>query len=54
MPHYVFFCEECRKEFTLVLHMDDLDQTVIRCPHCGSQAVHQAIAAFAAHTARKS
>ena len=54
MPHYVFVCQECRKEFTLVLHISDLDQTVVRCPQCGSQKVQQAIAAFAAHTAKKS
>ncbi|MCC6859439.1 MAG: hypothetical protein IT158_12800 [Bryobacterales bacterium] len=54
MPYYVFFCEQCRKNFTLVLHMADLDKGGIKCPDCGSEKVHQEVAAFSAVTSRKS
>ena len=54
MPHYPFHCEHCGKEFELVLHMDELDKAPVRCPDCGSEKVHQQVAAFSAVTSKKS
>ncbi len=54
MPHYVFLCEDCHKEFTEVLHIADRDSAVVVCPHCGSKRVTQEVAAFAAVTSKKS
>ena len=54
MPHYVFVCTDCRKEFALVMHMDERATREIRCPACGSEHVRQQAAAFAAVTAKKS
>jgi putative FmdB family regulatory protein len=54
MPHYVFVCADCHKEFTLVMHMDERSSREIRCPECGSARVEPKVAAFSAVTARKS
>ncbi len=54
MPHYVFFCEDCAREFTLVLHISELETAVVKCPECGSTKVHQKAATFSAVTAKKS
>jgi putative FmdB family regulatory protein len=54
MPYYVFFCQDCKKEFTQVLHIADLEKGSIACPHCGGTNVAQQVAAFSAVTSRKS
>jgi len=54
MPQYVFFCEDCKKEFTVLLHMADLEKGGIQCPHCAGTRVTQAVAAFSAVTSKKS
>jgi len=54
MPQYVFFCEECQKEFTVSLHMSELEKGVVKCPKCGAEKVHQMAAAFSAVTSKKS
>jgi putative FmdB family regulatory protein len=54
MPHYVFFCRSCNKDFEVVLHIEELEKDGIRCPHCGSDQVSQKPAAFAAVTGKKS
>ena len=54
MPHYVFFCQDCKKEFDQNLHVADLEKGGIACSHCGSKRVTQMAAAFSAVTSRKS
>ena len=54
MSQYVFLCQDCNKEFTLRLHMADVEKGGVSCPHCGSKRVLQAIAAFTAVTSKKS
>jgi putative FmdB family regulatory protein len=54
MSQYVFHCEDCNKEFTQALHMSDVEKSNVKCPHCGSEKVHQLVSAFSAVTARKS
>jgi len=54
MPHYVYRCLDCDKEFTQVLHIADLEKTTVVCPHCGGTRVSQQVAAFSAVTSRKS
>ncbi len=54
MPHYVFLCQSCNKEFTQILHITDLDKGGVKCPHCGSENVQQQVAAFTAVTSKKS
>jgi len=54
MPHYVFTCLACEKEFTETLHIADLSTIHLKCPHCGSSKVEQKVAEFAAITTKKS
>ena len=54
MPCYVFLCKDCGKEFEQRLHIQELAERPIKCPHCGSQAIEQQMAVFAAATSKKS
>jgi len=54
MSTYVFLCQDCNKDFTQTLHMADVEKGNVKCPHCGSTRVIQAIAAFSAVTSKKS
>jgi putative FmdB family regulatory protein len=54
MPHYVFCCEQCKKEFTKMLHIADMEKGHIKCPDCGSEKNHQQVATFSAVTSKKS
>ena len=54
MSHYLFLCQECRKEFALDMHMAERAKQEPVCPHCGSKKVTQALEAFNAVTERKS
>ena len=53
MPHYVFVCQACKKEFSKILHISELEKGV-KCPECGSEKVQQQVAAFSAVTSKKS
>ncbi len=54
MPHYVFRCLDCNKEFTLILRIADLEKINVVCPHCGGKRVTQEVAEFTAVTSKKS
>jgi putative FmdB family regulatory protein len=55
MSQYVFHCQDCNKEFTQSIHMADVEKAgTAACPHCGSNRVHQLVAAFTAVTSKKS
>lgn len=54
MPHYIFLCRSCNKEFELVLHMAELEKGGVKCPHCGGADVRQQVSAFSAVTSKKS
>lgn len=54
MPVYVFICQDCGKEFEIILRMSELDKGGVKCPKCGSEKVKQKLAAFAAVTSKKS
>ncbi len=54
MSQYVFFCEDCKKEFTQHLHIADRDKSDVACPHCGGKHVNQLVSAFSAVTSKKS
>jgi RNA polymerase subunit RPABC4/transcription elongation factor Spt4 len=43
MPHYEFFCRDCKKFFDKIL-----------CPHCGTKDVEQRWSAFPPITSKKS
>ena len=54
MPQYSFFCSDCEKEFTRVLHIEELDKGVVDCPFCGSKHVTQLVVEFSPVTSKKS
>jgi putative FmdB family regulatory protein len=54
MSQYVFQCRDCKKEFTVALHMAERESGQVSCPHCGSKQVEQLVTAFSAVTSRKS
>ncbi|MCK4857953.1 MAG: zinc ribbon domain-containing protein [candidate division Zixibacteria bacterium] len=46
MPIYEYVCEECNREFDiLVLKRDQADSQV--CPQCGSERLKRKVSAFA-------
>ena len=46
MPHYEFFCQECKKLFDKILSLVDYEEGEVLCPHCGSKKVEQRWSAF--------
>ncbi len=54
MSQYVFYCKDCKKEFTYTLHMSEVEKAQVPCPHCGSKRTEHMVAAFSAVTSRKS
>jgi putative FmdB family regulatory protein len=54
MSQYIFYCRECKKEFTQNLHMADWESSKVKCPKCGGKHVEQLVTAFSAVTSKKS
>lgn len=54
MPVYEYECRECKKTFSLRLHIDERAKKKPKCPHCGSRKLTQRFTAFFAKTAKKS
>ncbi len=54
MPRYEFFCEDCKKEFEVILTLAEYEKGDVKCPTCGGKKVHQEAAAFFAVTSKKS
>ncbi len=54
MPHYEFFCHNCKKVFSRILSLVDHKGGEVLCPHCGSKSIEQCWSAFNAITSKKS
>ncbi|MCI0354456.1 MAG: zinc ribbon domain-containing protein [Acidobacteria bacterium] len=54
MPHYEYFCQDCKKKFSKVLTLAEYGKGKIVCPHCGSSKVEQSYSSFFAITSKKS
>ena len=54
MPHYEFFCRDCKKAFLKTLTIARHEKEKIACPHCSSKNVEQRWSAFSAITSKKS
>ena len=54
MCEYVFFCEDCNREFTQSLHMSEREKGQVACPYCKGEHVHQVVTSFSAVTSKKS
>jgi putative FmdB family regulatory protein len=53
IPHYEFFCRDCKKFFDKILSLVEYEGEV-QCPHRGSKNVEQRWSAFSAITSKKS
>jgi putative FmdB family regulatory protein len=55
MPLYEYDCRKCKKRFTVILRMAELNKAKhVRCPRCSSTDVQKIIEPFFAVTAKKS
>jgi putative FmdB family regulatory protein len=54
MPHYEFFCRDCKKFFDKILSLVDYEEGEVQCPHCDSTNIEQRWSAFTAITSKKS
>ena len=54
MPHYEFFCLDCKTFFDKILSLVDYEEADVVCPHCGSKTIEQRWSAFSTITSRKS
>jgi putative FmdB family regulatory protein len=54
MPHYEFFCLDCKKLFSKILSLVDYEEGEVVCPHCRSKNVEQRWSAFTVITSKKS
>ena len=42
MPHYEFFCRDCKKFFDKILSLVEYEEGEVQCQHCSSKNVEQA------------
>ena len=54
MPHYEFFCRDCKKFFDKILSLVDYEEGEVQCPHCDSTNIEQRWSVFSAITSKKS
>lgn len=54
MPSYEFFCEKCRKPFTLLLRLAEYEQGGFKCPECRGTRVKRQLSSFQTKTSKKS
>jgi putative FmdB family regulatory protein len=54
MPHYEFFCRDCKKAFSKTLTIVRHEKEKIACAHCGSKNVEQRWSTFTVITGKKS
>ncbi len=53
MPHYEFFCRDCKRPFCKTLTIVRHEKEKIACPRCGSKNVER-WSVFSAITSKKS
>ncbi len=54
MPLYEFYCEQCKKAFTLQLRLADFEKGNYKCPKCKGRKVKKQISPFQTKTSKKS
>src|ERR1017187_6340468 len=52
MPHYEFFCLDCKKLFSKILSLIDYEEGGVVCPRCRSKNVEQRWSAFTVITSK--
>jgi putative FmdB family regulatory protein len=54
MPTYEFYCDKCKKSFSIVLSISDYDNKKYICPKCKTKKLIQQISSFQTVTSKKS
>ena len=54
MPTYEFYCEKCKKAFSIVISVSDYNKKRYNCPKCKGKEVKQQISSFQTVTSKKS
>lgn len=54
MPTYEYRCEDCKKDFTVVMSMAEHDKGKVSCSVCKKRNVKQQVSTFLTKTSRKS
>ncbi len=54
MPVYEYHCDKCHREVTVTLSISKHAKGKIRCPKCGSTALHPLLSTFVSQTSKKS
>jgi len=54
MPIYVFHCDDCNRDFELLMRISLFDPNKVMCEHCGSKKVSQIISHINVITSKKS
>ena len=53
MPHYEFYCEQCKKEVTLTLSIGERERRDYKCPDCGGKKLQPLMGTFFSQTSKK-
>lgn len=54
MPTYEFYCETCKKTFSVIISISEYEKKRINCPKCKGKKIKQQITSFQTVTSRKS
>lgn len=54
MPLYEFYCNDCKKEISLVLTMKERGEGNFACPECKGKNLESRLSGFFSKTSRKS
>jgi putative FmdB family regulatory protein len=54
MPTYEFYCQKCKKPFSVILSIAEYEKKKFQCPKCKGKKLEQQISAFQTITAKKS
>ncbi|MGD9058388.1 MAG: zinc ribbon domain-containing protein [Desulfobacterales bacterium] len=54
MPTYEFYCEGCKKSFTIILSISEYEKQKYSCPECKAKKLKQQISSFQTVTSKKS
>ena len=54
MPTYEFYCEACKKSFTIILSLSEYEKLKYSCPECKAKKLKQQITSFQTVTSKKS
>ena len=54
MPTFEFYCEECKKSFSLILSISEYEKEKYNCPKCKGNKLKQQISSFQTITSKKS